>query len=99
MALREKEGLAQYKGWYDLSALGLPLPGTPLAHICENGIHYTVDVENGQKTGFFSGPEIQPPRGGRPCQGAHGAGLLYPHGLVCTERGKRRRREGDGRWT
>ena len=53
VALREKEGLAQYKGWYDLSALGLPLPETPLAHICENGIHYTVDVENGQKTGFF----------------------------------------------
>ena len=53
VALREKEGLAQYKGWYGLSALGLQTPETPLAHICENGIRYTVDVENGQKTGFF----------------------------------------------
>ena len=53
VALREKEGLVQYKGWYGLSALGLQTPETPLAHICENGIRYTVDVENGQKTGFF----------------------------------------------
>ena len=51
VAIRELEGTAQNKGWY-------PLPGeTPPAEttvdIVENGIRYTVDFENGQKTGFF----------------------------------------------
>ena len=51
VAIRELEGMAQGKGWY-------PLPGeTPPAQttvdIVENGIRYTVDFENGQKTGFF----------------------------------------------
>ena len=51
VALREREGMAQNKGWY-------PLPGeTPpektTVDITENGIVYTVDFENGQKTGFF----------------------------------------------
>ena len=51
VAIRELEGTAQNKGWY-------PLPGeTPPAEtsvdITENGITYTVDFENGQKTGFF----------------------------------------------
>ena len=51
VALREREGMAQNKGWY-------PLPGeTPPEKTCvditENGIVYTVDFENGQKTGFF----------------------------------------------
>ena len=51
VAIRELEGLPQNKGWY-------PLPGeTPpdgtVTEICENGIFYRVDVENGQKTGFF----------------------------------------------
>lgn len=50
-AIRELEGMAQAKGWY-------PLPGeTPpektAVDIVENGIVYTVDFENGQKTGFF----------------------------------------------
>lgn len=47
-ALRLKEGLTQYKGWYkDLSS------DDPTAEITENGIRYTVDVAEGQKTGFF----------------------------------------------
>ena len=51
VALREREGMQQNKGWY-------PLPGeTPPEKTCvditENGIVYTVDFENGQKTGFF----------------------------------------------
>ena len=51
VAIRELEGMAQGKGWY-------PLPGeTPptqtTVDIVENGIRYTVDFENGQKTGFF----------------------------------------------
>ncbi len=48
--LRKKEGLKQYKGWADI---GLPAPDSPLTEITENGIRYGVDVENGQKTGFF----------------------------------------------
>ena len=49
VALREREGLAQYKGWYPLGTD----PGSPCTEICENGVYYAVDVENGQKTGFF----------------------------------------------
>ena len=51
LAIRELEGLEQGKGWYPLP--GLPIPDSPLTEICENGITYQVDVENGQKTGFF----------------------------------------------
>ena len=51
VAIRELEGLAQGKGWYPLP--GLPAPESPETEICENGIYYMVDVENGQKTGFF----------------------------------------------
>ena len=50
-ALREKEGLKQNKGWF-LEA-GMKQPDTAEVIICENGIQYLVDVENGQKTGFF----------------------------------------------
>ena len=46
--LRKKEGLPQYKGWY-----GEKHPASTLVEICENDICYEVDVENGQKTGFF----------------------------------------------
>lgn len=49
LALRELEGLAQGKGWFE----GMPYEGESAARICENGILYDVDVENGQKTGFF----------------------------------------------
>jgi len=49
--LRAKEGLAEYKGWYLLD--DIPVPDSPITEICENGIRYLVDVENGQKTGFF----------------------------------------------
>ena len=47
-AIRELEGLGQYKGWW-----GGEHPDSPVTEICENGIRYIVDVENGQKTGFF----------------------------------------------
>ena len=50
-ALREKEGLAQGKGWFPLS--GEPEPALTEADIVENGIRYRVDFINGQKTGFF----------------------------------------------
>ena len=50
-AIRSLEGLEQNKGWYSLPG-GTP-PASPVTEICENGIFYAVDVENGQKTGFF----------------------------------------------
>ena len=51
VSLRDKEGLPRYKGWFPLP--GEEVPASPLAEITENGIRYLVDVENGQKTGFF----------------------------------------------
>jgi len=51
IALRAKEGLPEYKGWYQLD--GIPTPESAITEICENGVRYLVDVENGQKTGFF----------------------------------------------
>lgn len=48
VAIRELEGMQQYKGWY-----GDEHPDSPITEICENGVYYSVDVENGQKTGFF----------------------------------------------
>lgn len=50
-AIRELEGLPQNKGWYPLP--GEAVPTQTVTEICENGIFYRVDVENGQKTGFF----------------------------------------------
>ena len=49
--LREREGMAQNKGWYLLP--GETPPAQTTVDIVENGIRYTVDFENGQKTGFF----------------------------------------------
>ena len=51
VALRDKEGLPQGKGWYPLP--GETPPDSPVVEIVENGVKYLVDVENGQKTGFF----------------------------------------------
>ena len=44
--VREQEGLPRYKGL-------LSAPFDTKVPIVENGVHYLVDVENGQKTGFF----------------------------------------------
>lgn len=51
VAIRKLEGLSEGKGWYPLA--GKPFPASPVTEISENGIKYMVDVENGQKTGFF----------------------------------------------
>ena len=50
-ALRAKEGLEQSKGWFELP--GESHPASTQTEICENGVFYHVDFENGQKTGFF----------------------------------------------
>lgn len=49
--VRKLDGMEEYKGWYEANFL--PQPGSVLTTIDENGILYDVDVENGQKTGFF----------------------------------------------
>lgn len=51
VAIRELEGMGQYKGFYPLP--DRPLPDSTTTTITENGITYAVDFENGQKTGFF----------------------------------------------
>ncbi len=47
--IRELEGLNEGKGWYYRKDENV----SPITYIVENGIKYLVDVENGQKTGFF----------------------------------------------
>lgn len=49
--VRELDGMEQYKGWFEADYL--PQPGSVITTIEENGIRYDIDVENGQKTGFF----------------------------------------------
>ena len=51
VAIRALEGLEQGRGWYELP--GETHPDSTVTEICENGIYYAVDFENGQKTGFF----------------------------------------------
>ena len=51
VAIRALEGMEQNKGWFLLP--GETPPEQAVTEICENGIFYRVDVENGQKTGFF----------------------------------------------
>ena len=51
VAIRELEGMEPGKGWYPLP--GETPPSQTTVDIVENGIRYTVDFENGQKTGFF----------------------------------------------
>lgn len=50
-SIRRKEGMEEYKGFYDLEGLRTDLDGH--VEICENGVYYDVDYINGQKTGFF----------------------------------------------
>lgn len=52
VAIRKLEGMEEYKGWYEHPSLPKH-PESCITEIVENGITYGVDVENGQKTGFF----------------------------------------------
>ncbi len=49
VAIRALEGLDEYKGWYE----AIPHTDSTVTEICENSVKYSVDFENGQKTGFF----------------------------------------------
>ena len=51
VAIRKLEGMEENKGWFVLD--GVPVPDSTETEIVENGIKYSVDFENGQKTGFF----------------------------------------------
>ena len=51
VAIREKEGLEENKGFFSAPGLRTGLDGK--AVITENGIKYNIDYINGQKTGFF----------------------------------------------
>uniref|UniRef100_UPI003A92C7B2 class I SAM-dependent rRNA methyltransferase n=1 Tax=Paratractidigestivibacter faecalis TaxID=2292441 RepID=UPI003A92C7B2 len=48
---RAKEGLPQYKGWWQ--GEGAEVPETPRIMVVENGLKFDLDIENSQKTGFF----------------------------------------------
>lgn len=51
VGIRRLEGMEQNKGFFPLP--DMPVPPSTKTEITENGIRYTVDFENGQKTGFF----------------------------------------------
>ena len=51
VAIRKLEGMEENKGWFVLPKV--PVPDSTETEIIENGIKYSVDFENGQKTGFF----------------------------------------------
>lgn len=67
VAIRELEGLQQNKGFFPLE--GESLPGSTSVLITENGIRYQVDIENGQKTGFFLDQKYNRQAVGRLCRG------------------------------
>lgn len=48
---RAKEGLPQYKGWWDGEAA--EVPESARIKVVENGLIFDLDIENSQKTGFF----------------------------------------------
>ena len=78
--VREQEGMERVKGF-------LSEPFDTSVEIVENGVHYLVDVKDGQKTGFLPGSEIQPSGCAEALQGRESARLLYPYRVVCTECG------------
>ena len=52
-SIRQKEGLLQYKGWWDgIARAEGDEPNTNLV-VRENGLQFGLDLENSQKTGFF----------------------------------------------
>ena len=61
--VRRQEGMEPVKGF-----LSDPFP--TLVEISENGVRYQVDVENGQKTGFFLDQKINRQAVGRLCKNA-----------------------------
>ncbi|MCD8212291.1 MAG: class I SAM-dependent rRNA methyltransferase, partial [Oscillospiraceae bacterium] len=67
VSLRAREGLPEEKGWFHLP--GMTPPSSATTEIVENGISYVVDVENGQKTGFFLDQKYNRAAAGRIAEG------------------------------
>ena len=61
--VREQEGMERYKGF-----IGEPFDTK--VEIVENGVHYYVDVRDGQKTGFFLDQKYNRRAVGKLCSGA-----------------------------
>ena len=102
VAIRALEGLEQGRGWYELP--GETHPDSTVTEICENGIYYAVDFENGQKTGFFLDQKYNRRAVGRlakgktvlDCRGPPRPRLLYAHGLFRAQCRDGRRGACDG---
>ena len=77
--VRLQEGMERFKGF-----IGDPFPTK--VEITENGVRYIVDVEDGQKTGFFLDQKYTD-RQFTDSALTKGTGLLYPYRFFCTERG------------
>lgn len=80
---RTKEGLSKVKGFigdaFDTNV-----------EIVENGVHYMVDVANGQENRIFPRPEIQSSCHAAYLQRQESFRLFYTHGNICAERRNRR---------
>ena len=99
----QRRGAAGTRRDWSSTRAGSPCPARsslppPVTEIVENGVRYAVDVENGQKTGFFLDQKYNRQAVARLAQGRTGAGLLHPHRLLCPQRrpGRRRARDGGG---
>lgn len=68
--IRALEGMDMYKGFYASPLLEAAAQKTVTA-IVENGIRYTVDAENGQKTGFFLDQKFNRLAAGAIARGRH----------------------------
>ena len=78
--VREQEGMERVKGF-------LSEPFDTSVEIVENGVHYLVDVKDGQKTGssWIRNTTVWTVQ--KLCKGRESARLLYPYRIVCTECG------------
>ena len=68
--IRELEGMTEGKGFYRSPLLD-PAEEKTVVSIIENGIRYDVDVEHGQKTGFFLDQKYNRLAAGRIARGRH----------------------------
>ena len=73
--VRLQEGMERVKGF-----IGEPFDTK--VEIVENGVRYMVDVQDGQKTGFFLDQEIQPPCHPETLYDKEGSRTASPHRLL-----------------